>query len=115
MKKKVLIIDDEQMNLNVLKLILEDLGCDVKTYSDPIQGERAAVQSYFDVIVTDLRMPQRNGAEVTENILKMKPDAKVLVLTGYPTDPLVKRALDAGALSILKKPFEIAKILDFLQ
>lgn len=115
MKKKILVIDDEQMNLNVLKLILEDMGCDVTTYSDPIQGERAAVQSCFDVIVTDLRMPQRNGAEVTENILKMKPDAKVLVLTGYPTDTLVKRALDAGALGILKKPFEIAKILDFLQ
>ena len=115
MKKKILVIDDEEMNLNVLKLILEDMGYDVTAFSDPTKGEEAAIQHDFDVVVTDLRMPQRNGAEVTESILSVKPDAKVLILTGYPTDPLAKRALDAGAISLLKKPFEIAKIMDFLK
>jgi CheY-like chemotaxis protein len=39
----------------------------------------------------------------------------VLLITAYPNDPLVSRALSAGAHALLKKPFEIAKVLDFLQ
>jgi CheY-like chemotaxis protein len=115
MKKKVLVIDDEEMNLNVLKLILEDMGYGVKTQSDPLIGEEDAIKNEYDLIITDLRMPGKNGAEVTENILKAKPGTRILILTAYPTDPLAKRALDAGALSLLKKPFEIAKIIDFLK
>jgi len=115
MKKRLLIIDDEEMNLNALKLILEDMGYDVTTYSDPLKGEMEAIAADYDLIVTDLRMPAKNGAEVAEGILGVKPKARVLVLTGYPTDPLAKKALDVGALSLLKKPFEIAKILDFLE
>jgi CheY-like chemotaxis protein len=115
MKKEILVIDDEEMNLNVLKLILEDMGHGVKTQSDPLIGEEDAIKNEYDLIITDLRMPGKNGAEVTENILKAKPNARVLILTAYPTDPLAKRALDAGALSLLKKPFELAKIIDFLK
>jgi DNA-binding NtrC family response regulator len=115
MKKKILIIDDEQMNLNVLKLILEDMGYEITTCSNPFQGEEAALQSDFDLIVVDLRMPGRNGAEITEAVLVKRPQVKILILTGFPNDPLAKRALDAGALSLLKKPFEIAKILDFIE
>ena len=115
MKKKILVIDDEEMNLNVLKLILEDMGYSVNTQQDPFVGEEDAIKNEYDLIVTDLRMPKKNGAEVTENILKEKPDARILILTAYPTDPLVRKALDAGALSLLRKPFEISKILDFLE
>ena len=115
MQKSILVIDDEEMNLNALKLILEDMGYNVNTQSDPFIGEEDAIKNEYDLIVTDLRMPKKNGAEVTENILKEKPNARVLILTAYPTDPLAKKALDAGALSLLKKPFEIAKILDFLK
>jgi DNA-binding NarL/FixJ family response regulator len=60
-------------------------------------------------------MPVKNGAEITEDILKAKPNARILVITAYPSDPLAERALKAGAVGLLKKPFEIAKILDFLK
>ena len=58
-------------------------------------------------------MPVRNGAEITEAILAKKPDARVLVITAYPSDPLAERAIKAGAVGLLKKPFEIGKILTF--
>jgi len=47
--------------------------------------------------------------------MSIKPDARILILTGHPTDPLAKKALEAGARSLVKKPFEIGKILDFLK
>jgi DNA-binding NarL/FixJ family response regulator len=50
----------------------------------------------------------------TEAVLAKKPKARILVITAYPNDPLVERAIRAGAVGLLRKPFEIAKILDFL-
>ncbi len=115
MKKRILVIDDEEMILNAIKLILEDMGYDVNTHNDPLQGEEEAKNNDYDLILCDLRMPKKNGAEVTEEIIKVKPEARILILTAYPTDPLAKKAMEAGAASLLKKPFEIAKILDFLK
>jgi len=115
MGKRILVIDDEEMILNAIKLIMEDLGYSVSCYSNPIEGEDIAKKEDFDLIILDLRMPQKNGAELTENIIAEKPDAKILILTAYPADPIAKRALEAGAISLLKKPFEISKILDFIE
>jgi CheY-like chemotaxis protein len=115
MPKSLLVVDDEQMILDAIKIIFEDMGYEVITTTVPAEGIAAAVARPFDLILTDLRMPVSNGAEVTEAIRAARPDARVLVITGFPNDPLVRRALDAGAIDIVRKPFEIAKILDYLK
>jgi CheY-like chemotaxis protein len=114
MSKSLLVIDDEQMILDAIKIIFEDMGYEVTTTTVPADGIAAAVARPFDLILTDIRMPASNGAEITETIRAARPDARVLVITAYPNDPLVRRALDAGAIDIVRKPFEIAKILDFM-
>jgi CheY-like chemotaxis protein len=114
MGKSILVIDDEPMILDAIKIIFEDMGYAVNTFSDPVEGTNEALRSEYDLILTDVRMPVRNGAEITEAILARKPAARVLVITAYPGDPLAERAIKAGAVGLLKKPFEIAKILDFL-
>ena len=114
MAKSILVIDDETMILDAIKIIFEDMGYSVQTTSDPLHGTDEAIAGNFDLILTDVRMPSRNGAEVTEAVLARKPTARILVITAYPNDPLAERAIKAGAVGLLKKPFEIAKILDFL-
>lgn len=114
MGKSILVIDDETMILDAIKIIFEDMGYSVQTTSDPVQGTEEAIKKDFDLILTDVRMPARNGAEVTEAVLAKRPKARILVITAYPNDPLAERAVKAGAVGLLKKPFEIAKILDFL-
>ena len=113
--KKILVIDDEQMMLDAIKTILEEMGHQVECFSNSIEGEKSALENDYDLILTDIRMPQRNGAELTEAILKEKPNANVLVITGHPNDPVTKRALDVGAKGLVKKPFDIGKILEFLK
>lgn len=113
--KKILVIDDEAMIIDVMKVILEDMGYSVTGFQDSREGEKEAIENDYDLIVVDIRMPEKNGAEVTKSILKVKPESKILIITAYPTDPLAKQALDAGALSLLKKPFEVGKIIDFLK
>ena len=113
--KKLLIIDDESMIVDVAKVIFKDLGYEVDGFTDPVAGEEQAKSKDYDLILVDLRMPERNGAQVAESILKAKPNAQVLIITAYPTDPLAKQAMDAGAKALLKKPFEIGKIIEFLK
>jgi len=113
--KKILVIDDEAMIVDVMKVILEDLGHQVTGFHKSREGEKAAIENDYDLILVDVRMPEKNGAEITESILKAKPESKILIITAHPADPLAKRALDAGAKALVKKPFEIAKILDFLK
>ena len=80
-----------------------------------MKGTDEAIRGAYDLILTDIRMPGRNGAEITEAVRAARPDARILVITAYPNDPLAERALAAGAIGLLRKPFEIAKILDFLK
>ena len=115
MGKKVLVIDDEKMMLDAIKTILEEMGHQVECFSRSADGEKSALENDYDLILTDLRMPEKNGAEIVETVLKEKPDANILVITGYPQDPLAKRAVDAGARGLIKKPFDIGKILEFLK
>jgi DNA-binding NtrC family response regulator len=115
MGKSILVIDDDTMILDVIKTIFEDMGYTVQTASDPVRGTDLAIARDFDLIVTDVRMPTRNGAEIVEAVRACKPSARMLVITAFTNDPLTERAIKAGAVGLLKKPFEIAKILEFLQ
>lgn len=115
MKKSILVIDDEQVLLDSIHTILVDMGFKVECFSKSEEGENRAIEKDFNLILMDIRMPEKNGALITETILKAKPQAKILVITGFPNDPLVKQALDAGAKGLVKKPFEIGKILEMLK
>lgn len=113
--KNILVIDDEKMLVDLMKIILEDLGHQVTGFHNSREGEKAAIENDYDLILVDVRMPEKNGAEVTRSILKAKPEARILVVTAYPTDPIAESALKAGAISLVKKPFDVGKILCFLK
>ena len=115
MKKRLLVIDDEIPILEAIQTILEDMGYEVVTYSNSLEGEKVAITEKFDLILIDMRMPNKNGAMVSQTILKQKPEANIMIITAFPGDPIVREALDAGAKGVLKKPFEIGKIIDFLR
>jgi len=113
-KKRILVIDDETMLLGALKAVLEAVDCEVSICSDAAAGLEEALTGTHDLVLVDVRMARTNGAEITEALLARRPAQKVVVITGYPDDPLAARALKAGATGLLRKPFEIARVLDFL-
>jgi len=113
--KRILVIDDEEMILTTIKLTLEDLGHTVFTTSDTDKGIEAALTGDYDLVITDIRMPERTGAEIVEAVLEKKPGVRILVMTAYPGDPLAEKAMNAGAVGLLKKPFEAHKVLDFIK
>ena len=113
--KKILVIDDEEMIGDLMKVILENMGHQVTTFHKSQEGEKSAIENDYDLILMDLRMPDKNGAELTRDILKAKPEVRILIITAFPSDPLAVRALDYGALALMKKPFDMGKIIDFLK
>jgi len=113
--KTILMIDDDELILESMKVVFTDLGYDITTISQPAEGIITATTRDFDLILTDVRMPGINGSEVVYKIREAKPQAKILVVTAYPGDPWAQKALDFGALALVKKPFEIIKILDYLK
>jgi FixJ family two-component response regulator len=115
LNKRILVIDDEEMILDSIKIIFGEMGYEVTVCSDSSVGISEALKNPYDIVIVDVRMPGKSGADVAEELLKSKPGTRLLVITGFPNDPLAVRALKAGAVGLLKKPFEIAKILDYLK
>ena len=112
---RILVIDDEKSILDALNIILGDMGYHLDVHDDPGSGLTAALEGEYDLIICDLRMPAITGADIVEKVMAAKPESRILIITAFPSDPLVSRALKAGARGVLKKPFEIAKILDVLR
>ncbi|AFG38338.1 response regulator [Spirochaeta africana] len=115
MAKRILIIDDEAPILEAVQMILSDMGYEVVAHADADEGIQAARQQRFDLMLVDVRMPHKNGAAVTRALLQDTPEAYILIITAFPGDPVAAEAMQAGARGIIKKPFEIAKILDALR
>lgn len=113
MKGTILIIDNEIPILEALQTILEDFNFTVVTCDNALEGEKIGIEQQFDMILLDIRMPEKNGAEVTKSILTKRPESNIFVITGFPGDQLTGKALENGARGVIKKPFEIAKILEF--
>ena len=112
---KILIVDDDADAADSLAELFEMEDHDVTVaYSgeDAISAYRTV---NFDVAFMDIMMPGKNGVESFFEIRKLKPDAKVYMMTGYSVEQLVKQAIDHGALGVLGKPVDPRKVLDMLE
>lgn len=102
-------MEDEESILNLGKTILERFGYKVLTAHTP--GEALAKAERFEgqihLLVTDVVMPKMNGKELTERIEKIKPDIKVLYMSGYTGDFIVNRGILEDDVHFLQKPFSV--------
>ena len=112
--KRILFIDDDELVLETFKIVLGSYNFDITTTSSSLKGLELALENDFDLIITDLRMPDLNGAELVEKVKSDKPEARIYILTSYTKDDIVKTVLDSGASGIMEKPFELSKIISIL-
>lgn len=111
-KETILIVDDEKSVLNVTELMVERLG--YKTIST--DSGRAALDIYTEkyneihLILLDLNMPGMDGKRCLKELLKINADAKVIILSGYAEECLIKDTLDKGAKAAIVKPVGMADL-----
>ena len=111
----VLVIDDEPLVADALKLILDDSGYRVVVARSGRDGLDEARKRQFDVTITDLRLPDMSGLDVLNAILKQDSNSLVIIITAYGTSEAVRELMSCGAVEVLPKPFfpsDILKIID---
>ncbi|MBF0520246.1 MAG: sigma-54-dependent Fis family transcriptional regulator, partial [Nitrospirae bacterium] len=107
---KTLVIDDEKDICRFLELVLAKEGYDVTT---AVTGHSAAgliSQTDFNLIVTDLKLPDTSGLEIVKYAKEKLPNAQIIVITGYGTIETAVEAIKSGAYDFLTKPLSLDKI-----
>ena len=108
---KILVLDDDIDLAEGLAEILEMNGHVVAVVHNGINAVDAFRENDFDVGFFDVKMPGMNGVESFLEIKKIKPDAKVFMMTGYSVEQLLQQALANGALGVMRKPFDVDKLI----
>ena len=114
---KVIIIDDNRLLADTLaKLDLwEKLDCSIEAVCyDSISGEKAILEIRPDILLTDIKLPSKDGLEVVSEVLQSLPDVKVVCMSAYDDFPYSIRALRLKCEDYLLKPFspeELHKVI----
>jgi DNA-binding response OmpR family regulator len=103
-RRKALVIDDEKIILDSVKKILEE-NFDVEGTLSGRQGLEWAVRKDYDVVLTDIRMPDIGGMLVLRDIKRAKPMLPVMIITGYASVNSAVQAMKLGAADYVEKPF----------
>lgn len=101
----VLLVDDEASVLYTLEAILKPEGYQIAKASCAEVAFELFQSTPFDLIITDLTMPGDSGLVLLENVLKVKPDALVILITAYGSESIAVDAMKKGAYDYLPKPF----------
>ena len=114
MSKRILVIDDDQDHAESIADILSMRGYSVDAAFSGEAGVKIFRDQDFDMVFMDVKLPGMNGVETFFEFRKIRPDAKVMMMTGYSLEQLIAQAIENGALGVLHKPFAIAELLQVL-
>ena len=103
---KVLIVDDNSLNIIVLRKFLEDLGIIADTAKNGKFGVSKFRKKTYDLIFMDIHMPEMDGWEATEEIRKINKDVIIFGLSANVTTEAIDKALESGMNNYLSKPFK---------
>lgn len=114
-KYRVLIVDDEEDLAEIIQEELQDYGFHVELATSGNSAFQKVQESAFDLVISDIKMPDGDGCELLENIRKLHPSSPVVMLmTGfsqYSEDDLIAR----GAAALLEKPIDVESIYETLK
>jgi DNA-binding response OmpR family regulator len=102
---RVLVIDDEQIVLDSVRRILSQEGYEVDTAQSSRQGLELALSREYNLVLTDIRMPEIGGMRILRDIKRKKPALPVIIITGYATVQSAVQAMQLGATNYIEKPF----------
>lgn len=108
---RILVIDDEEVVHVSLKRILGRRGHEVDAVLTAAEGLERLRSTQYDLVITDLMMPEMTGLELLERMRQLSLETPTLMITGYPTIKTALQALRLGATDYLAKPFTRKELL----
>ena len=103
----VLVIDDDPQLLDVVAALLGSLGYEPRTACGGVEGVESFRAEPTPIVVTDLRMPDKEGAETIRDLRDIRPDVRILAISGA-----IAEACELGADDVLAKPFTRRQLAD---
>ncbi len=103
---RILYLDDEEPLVFIVKRMLKHLGYEPDCFTraeDALAAFKVAPDQY-DLVLTDLAMPGMSGIDFAEAILKMRPQARVVIVSGYAEQKDADRATALGVKAVIRKP-----------
>lgn len=113
-KIKILVVDDHEGMRVSLEWTLKKRGYEVTTLEDGYQAIEKVKKDHFHIIFMDIKMPGINGVETFIKIKEISPKTRVIMMTAFAVEDLLKRAMQEGAYAVVYKPFEIRNIFSVI-
>lgn len=104
-KGKILVVDDEDIVRTSCSRTLSPEGYELRLAKNGVEGLKMASEERFDLVLTDLKMPDMDGIEVLRIIKEKWPETAVIIVTGYQTVDTAVKAIKLGAHDYIEKPF----------
>ncbi|TKJ38393.1 hypothetical protein CEE37_12805 [candidate division LCP-89 bacterium B3_LCP] len=111
----VLIVDDEKYIRKLLADLLEAHAVFNKTAEDGKDALDMLSKQKFDVVITDINMPNMDGFSLLKNIKQTHPKTAVVVMTAYSQDYSIREALALGAEEYVSKPFQSQEVIAVIE
>lgn len=109
--RRILVIDDEEIVHASIRRILSRIGYEVEGVFSAREGLDRMQANSYDVVITDLMMPEMNGIEMLETMKQKQMNIPSIMITGYPTIKTAIQALRLGAVDYIPKPFTRQELL----
>lgn len=114
-KRKILIVDDHKMIRDILKSYIEGQHAEIQEASNGQEALDNYKQNDYDLIMTDIDMPEMDGITLSSKVLEENPDQKILVLSMLTDTSYVKKMLKAGVSGYISKEAEREEILQAIE
>lgn len=111
MKANILVVDDEQTIRDALKMVLEEEGYQTQTAADGKEALDLVNEVDFDIVITDLKMPEIDGMTLTRQCQQICPQTSVIIITAHGSLESAIEALRIGAYDYILKPFDFDDVL----
>ena len=107
--ERILFVDDEQSLVKVTRRILERLGYEVETKLSPVEALElfGSGPDRFDLVITDMTMPQMTGQKLVKEILNIRSDMPIILCTGFSEKISKEKAGELGINALVLKPFVV--------
>jgi len=111
----VFVVDDDEAVRDSVAVLLECAGFQVESFDSPVAFLESGAPSRLGCLLVDVRMPQMTGLDVQERLAQQGHAMPVIVMTGHADVPLAVRAMKAGAVDFVEKPFEEQALIDSIR
>lgn len=110
-KKKVLVVDDETSVRHMLRLVLEGVGYGVSESGSGTEALQLLQNQTFDIILSDIRMPELDGLSLLQQIKQLGVDGMVIMMSAYGSIDTAVECLKHGAYDYISKPFKPDEVI----